>query len=469
MAFKKVQVTPTELYTLERKGLGKLLHTLPAISDEKSTEEMAPKTAYWPIYTLVQSQLAKVEDSGDILLNAFTRNYSNAELRKGFIHTETGRAIAHIWKSNLKPGDVIDYKVQEWQRIFEEIIDNDPVKLCVGLNTKLFQYIEGFTDPDNYQMVMNDIASQGSTALKDAMKKFLYSLILGFENKMFVKNYYLEAVWNDEVKLTDDTESKEYKEFHDKTKEFYKLCKQAAGEFQAKFKNVRYFNPCFDTTWDWERNGSYDMKKIEAPSNQADVKTKLLARYSLGSDTEDNKKKPPKWITRDQCIWSMVQQITKAVGDLTRMPAIENWMEYDPYATNQPNDKQLACRALKEDLILLMNPEDLYSCMEGVGYTSPGGTASGKSISGLGVQAVAVDGMLPGECFILDKRSINIIPIYQSMFKNFNGYHLVDQTFMHLHFKWGVFRYFAGIKLIATQWCPHSSWVSEFQAAYTTS
>lgn len=466
MAFKKVQVTPTELYTLERKGLSKLLHTLPAVSDEKSMEEMAPKTAYWPIYTLVQAKLAQVEDAGDRLINLFTRNLTAAELRKGFVHTETGRAVAHVWKSSLKPGDVLDYKVHEWKRIFEEVIDEDPVQLCVPLNTKLFQYVEGFTDPSNYQAVMNNISSDSAVGLKDAMKKFLYSLIIGFGHKMFVKNYYIDAVWNEDIKLSDETESKEYKNIHDKTKEFYKLCKQAAGEFQAKFKNVRYFDPSFDTTHDWERKGTYDIKPLTSATSKADVKTKILERYALATDNENNKKKPVKWITRDQCIWSMVSQIVQAVDDLTRIPAVENWMEYDPYATNRPNDKQLPCRSTKEDLVILMNPHDLNACILGAGYTGAGGTAPIRNIANIGVDCIPVDGMLPGECFILDKRSINIIPIYRSLFKNFNGYHLVDQTFAHLHFKWGVFRYFAGVKLIATKWCPHAAWISEFQKEY---
>lgn len=468
MAFKKVEVTATDLYTLERKSLSKLIHTLPAVSDAKSVEEVAPKTAYWPLYTCVQAQLAKIEDAGDQILNLFTREYSNAELRKGFVHTETGRAIAELWTTTPKPGDVLNYKVQEWQRIFEEIIDRDPVKLRVGVNTKLFQYVEGFTDADHYAQVMDQITSAGANALKDAMKTFIYSLLLGENHKMFIKNFYMDRLWAKDIQLTDETESKAYKEFYKSDGEFRKLCKEAAGEFQAKFKNKRYFNPMMDTTWDWKRDGEYKAEAIAAATSEGDVKTRMLARYCLGSDNANNKSKPVKWLTRDQCIWSMVEQIRQAVEDLTRIPAVENWMEYDPHATTQPTNKQLPCRCTKDNLVIFMNPHDLSACMAGAGYTGPGGTSYGlRSISSIGVTAIPVDGMLPGDCYIIDKRTINIIPIYNAMFSNFNGYDLVDQRFMHLQFKWGVFRYFAGMQIIATKWVPHASWMAEFNPIFT--
>lgn len=465
MAFKKVQVTATDLYSLDIKARSKLLHTLPAVSDAKSMEEMAPKTAYWPIYTCVQAELSKVEDSGDEILQLVTKNYSNAELRKGFIHTETGRAIAELWTKTPEPGEAITYKCHEWQRIFEEIIDRDPVKLRVGLNTKSFQYVDGFTDAEHYAMVMDQISTAGATAIKDAMKTFIYSMLLSGNQKAYIKNFYMDRLWGKNLQLTDDTESKAYKSFYATDGEFRKLCKEAAGEFQAKFKNKRYFDPMYATTWDFERKGNYEIKKLEAVTSDADFKTKLLARYALDNN---NKTKPPKWITRDQCIWAMIEQLKRAVSDLTRIPAVENCMEYDPHVANQPADKQLPCRCTKENLVIFMNPDDLESCRLGAGYTSPGGTSYGlRTIGDLGVRTIPVDGMLPGEAYIMDTRAINIFPYYSGMFRNMNSWHLIDQTHIHFQFKWGMFRYFAGMQIIATRWTPHPSWISEFAPTYS--
>ena len=463
MAYKKVTVTPTDLYSLEIKGRSKLLHTLPAISDAKSTEEVAPKTAYWPIYTCVQAKLAEVEDEGDRILQVATKNFTNAEMRRGFIHTETGRAIAQVWKTSPQPGDALNYKVAEFIRIFEEAIEEDPVKLRVAVNTKSFQYIEGFTDVEHYSMVMDQIATTGATALKDAMKTFIYSVLLGGNTKAFIKNYYMERLWGKNLQLTDEQESKDYKAFYDTNGEFKKLCKQAAGEFQAKFKNKRFFDPAYSTTWDFERKGEYKIDQIQAATSDADLKTKLQTRYTAGGN---DKTKPPKWITRDQCIWAMCEQITQAVSDLTRIPAVENCMEYDPFKTAQATEKQLPCRCTKDDLMIVGNPHDLAACVAGAAYTSPGGTGS-KSIAGLGVDIFYCDGFLPGEVYIFDKRAINIFPYYKSMFKNMNGWDLVDQTFFHFQFKWGIFRYFAGVQLHATRWCPHPAWISEFQKELT--
>lgn len=459
MAYKKVTVTPTDLYGLDIKGRSKLLHTLPAVSDAKSVEEMAPKTAYWPIYTLVQAKLAEVEDEGDKLLNIVTRNYTNAEMRKGFIHTEVGRTVAEIWNTSPKPGDVLNYKVAEFARIFEETIEEDPVKIRAAVNTKQFQYIDGFTEVEHYGMIMDYVATVGATALKDAMKTFVYALFVSPYSKIFTSNFYLDRVWGKDQQLTDETESKSYKAFYDNNGEFKKLCKKAAGEFQAKFKNRLFFDPAYDTSWDFERKGDYKLDAYVAATSDADVKTKLQSRYCF--DTANNKTKPPKWITRDQCIWSMCRNIRRMVDQLTRIPSVENWMSYEPGATAQATDKQLPCRTTRENLMLVGNPEDIEECLQGASYTSPGGTST-ESIKDLGITIIKCDGMNPGDFYLMDTRAVNIFPYYKAMFKNFNGWDLVDQTFFHTQFKWGVFRYFAGVFMSAIRFCPSSSWMAKY-------
>lgn len=469
MAFKQVKAAPSELFTLDIKAKSKLLHTLPAVSDAKSMEEMAPKSAYWPIYTCVQHQLAQIDDVGDQLIQLVTRNYDNAEMRKGFVHTEIGRAVAEMWTTTPQPGEVLAYKVHEFIRLFEECIDEDPVKLRVGINTKSFQYIEGFTEAEHYGMVMDRISTAASVAIKDAMKTFIYSLFVNENQKGFVKNFYLERLWASNLKLTDETESKSYKSFYDSNGDFYKLCKKAAGEFQTKFKNKRYFDPAYYSTWDFKRDGDYKVEKLNPVSSADDLKTKITERYSFGTTNETQKKKPPKWITRDQCIYAMIDQIQQAVSDLTRIPSIENCLEYDPYATAQATDKQLPCRATKEELVVFMNPHDLEACRRGAGYAGPGGATYGiRSINDLGVTLIPVDGMMPGDAYVMDKRVVNVFPYYQATFRHMNTWHLVDQTEMHFQFKWGVFRYFAGIQVIATRWCPDAAWISEFAPTYAS-
>lgn len=464
--FEEITVTPTKLVSLERKSLSKLLTTLPAISQQKAVDGMAPKSAFWPIHTCAQAELAKIEDEGDRILAFFTDNVQYAELREGFVHTETGRALAHLVDGNPKPGDSLCYKVHEFMRIVEETEKNPPVHLRVGVNTTQFQYVENFVDYNHYQKVLSQVASTATTALKDAMKGMIYSLLVGGVPAAFVKNFYLDRIFGKGLQLTDETESKLAKELYDQNGKYVALCKNFAGQFKAKFKNVRSINPLYRTFLDPERKGTYVAEKPADYADENAVKTALGKRYIVETGAEKNK--PHKYLTRDLCILVAIETITTFVDDLTRVPAVENNMKYDPFAASATKP-QMPVRANKSDLVLFGQPHDMREIQKGlVGYVSPGGfkmNVPGIADLGIGGQ-FSVDGMLPGDFWLFDKRAVGIVPLLNKIFENFNKWDLVDQIIGHIYIKWYVFCEFAGVQIYMSKWIPNTNWVSEFEHLY---
>lgn len=458
-AYKKTAVTPTDLYSLKYNDIGKKWLHVPADTLQKTEDQMIPQVAHWPLYTCIYSNVKR--GLGELEQN-FMRFVSHAELRKGFLQTEVGRLLASVMDTVPAVGDDLCYKVQEYPRIFQDAIDNNPVHLLAASNTRQFQHVGAFIDYEVFSAVMNHIITTASYAIDDTIRACIYSMLLSNVPKLFMNNGHMELLFGKDLQPTANESSKGTEEYYGTNSKIKAICKKMAGEFQAKLKNVLYYDPRFASLHDPNWGIAIpDATKEAAATDENTAKEKLQTRYI--QKTGATKNNPPKGQTRAVSIYALIKMLTHAVTEMTGNLSVRNWMMYDPHATAAPTEPQFMCQAEAQNLIIIMNPADLDDAKQGVSFTGPAGTVLSATLNTGMVKGVyGLHGMLPGEAIIIDYRSINIIPFFNQTYENKNYYYLFDQYFTHYMFKWGMFKYMAGMRIVPTQFVPDIFFMTRF-------
>lgn len=459
----KLTSTPASLYALKQKAFSKKLHNFPADKNADSVDELAPQNALWPVYLCIQ---ASIENDSDPLSERFTRFISNVHLRNGFLHQEIGDTVADIVKkdSQPEPGADLTYKMFPYPRIFSESIENEAVHVMAVYNDYEHRNSDKFIDIEAWNSVRARTVEFTSNAIKNFIDLFIKSILLSGNPTSFMSDSLLLYLWGEGM-VGDDSFSKSMKALIDENGEFKKLCKNAAGYFKKYFKNIFYFDPSYDLLWDSKWDSPIPPVKKpdkDSASNVNDLKTIMQTRYTQKDG--NNKNNPIKGLNRITCIYSMLGVLSTLLIRMTNIKSASNAMNFDRNATAEATSVQFLCKGETNHLILIMNPEDLADCRNGASVTGPNGTNSRSfsQIESMVSGVYALEGMLPGEAYILDDRIINLFPFFSEVLEHKNVQHLVTQFFTHYKFKWAIFANFCAIKVIATKWNPGSYFYSRY-------
>lgn len=460
-------------YQFLTKGVGTLEMEFSAVKLADETKLAVLKQGYYPIATNYNSAQSRDENVIGLIQRYMTRSFADNSQRRAFSHQELGEMTTGNFKEPPEAGKELYYLMTEKLKVIEETTKNDQeARIMTGLSMTQQQWRDISIDPYQIQSLLRIYWTKVERARQDAMGFFVQHVLLSGKPCAFLDATYLTKAFKG-AKQT-DTQSKVAKELFksDATApNLFAAAKKASGQFHSNLKNIRIYNVAMNNAhWDPGRTlADYEYRSLTDISDAS--KAKEYFRACFYDKNSDNKYTAVKGISRDECLASLYENLYSFIEQVTTRKLPTNSMKYDTMATSEASTTEILTRSRKEDLFVLMNPEDYVEWqLRHTAYTGPSSTRAAKEFNGIinGVECIPFAGFLPGHALVLTKYVLNIVFSLRETFSHFQKDTLVRQIYDHTWFWWGILTDFAGAYFVPNKFIASSYFYTTY-GKFTTS
>lgn len=460
LPFKNVSFFPKGVGTMEMN------FTASKVADE--TKYAVEKTGHWSIAQNYNASRPRDEAIFRVIMQKFIRNFPDNTLRKALVHRELGDMTMGTYEEPPEAGKELWYKMSEGLKMLEETTKPDQeIKMKATASIRPQQWAPFFLDPGQRAQFVDLIRFKLEMSKIDGLGIFFSHLLLAGKPCAFLDNPYLNlAAKGSEQTDAGSKVAKEVFKANPSAPGIMKAAAVAAGQFHDNLKNIQIYNVAkTNSAWDPEKKiADHEYRQISDVSTSEKMKEYYQACFF--EKKSDNKYTTPKGISRDECLACLWDNLFTCVEQMTTMKLPTNSMRYDSLATTQSTYVGVEHISRKEDLLILMNPDDYTDLKRGwTGRTGPASTRAPIAFDGTinGVEVFPFRGYLPGHALVLTKYIINIVPFLQEL-RNWQHHQtLVDQTILHSWFWYGILTEFCAAYFVPSKFVGSSFFYTKYE------